>query len=108
MATICRRFAIGAGRREAALLNQRHVLALNSGSSSLKFGLFRVAPERCETLCSETVISADRVELCDAMRRVVSVLAQPGLPTPDVIGHRVVHGGPALHQHGLIDAALLA
>jgi acetate kinase len=87
-----------------ALTTQHHVLALNSGSSSSKFGLFRVASDRCETLVAETVGSAEPEA---AMARVASVLAQPGLPAPDAIGHRVVHGGPTLRQHRLIDAALL-
>ncbi len=86
------------------LKTQRHVLALNSGSSSFKFGLFRVASDLCETLCAETVASADPA---DAMARVASALARPGVPAPDVVGHRVVHGGPTLRKHGLIDAALL-
>jgi acetate kinase len=104
MATICPRFAIGAGRVEAGLLKPRHVLALNSGSSSVKFGLFRVAAESCDVLCAETLAGADPAA---AGARVASVLARPGLPRPDVIGHRVVHGGPTLRRHGLIDAALL-
>ncbi len=104
MATTCRRFAIGAGRSEHRVLKQRHVLALNSGSSSFKFGLFRVASDGCDALCADTVAGADPA---DAMARVVSVLAQPGLPAPDAIGHRVVHGGPTLRKHSLIDAALL-
>jgi acetate kinase len=86
------------------MLSPCHVLALNSGSSSVKFGLFRVAPERCETLCAGTMADADPTA---AMAGVVSALAQPGLPAPDAIGHRVVHGGPTLRRHGLIDAALL-
>ncbi len=86
------------------MLKQRHVLALNSGSSSFKFGLFRVASNRCEALVAETVAEADPAA---AMARVASALARPGLPAPDAIGHRVVHGGPTLRQHGPIDAALL-
>ncbi len=85
----------------------RHVLAINSGSSSLKFGLFRVASDHCETLCAATLTSNDPVDLADAMGHMASALVQPGLPAPDVIGHRVVHGGPTLRQHGLIDTALL-
>jgi acetate kinase len=90
-----------------ALTTQRHVLALNSGSSSFKFGLFRVASDRCESLVAETIAGADAADPADTMTRVASVLARPGLPAPDAIGHRVVHGGPALRRHGLIDAALL-
>jgi acetate kinase len=105
------------------------VLALNSGSSSLKFGLYRAGPSRTEmllsgeaesigsktakfhaqisrenTLLSETVaISSQR----DAIIRIGRVLADSKLPTPAAIGHRIVHGGPKLRQHCLIDDSVL-
>ena len=80
------------------------VLALNSGSSSLKFGLYRVDPTGAEKLFGESVSSAGHP---DGMTRVASVLAASRMPPPDAIGHRIVHGGPALRQHGRIDAAVL-
>ena len=81
-----------------------NILALNSGSSSLKFGFYRVDSAGAEPLLAETVATADEP---DAMNRVASVLAASGLPPPDAIGHRIVHGGPALRQHCRIDAAVL-
>jgi acetate kinase len=30
------------------------------------------------------------------------------MPVPDAIGHRIVHGGPKLRQHCLIDDSVLA
>src|ERR1700683_5691818 len=60
-ATTCLKSAIGAGPRESdASAGQRmtdaepelNVLALNSGSSSLKFGLYRVGSARIEMLLS--------------------------------------------------------
>ena len=81
-----------------------HVLALNSGSSSLKFGLYRVDSNGAEKLFGESVSTADDP---DAMARVVGVLAASGMPPPNVIGHRIVHGGPALRQHCRIDDAVL-
>ena len=81
-----------------------YVLALNSGSSSLKFGLYRVEASSIETLLAETVSSADHR---DAIARVSSLLAESNMPAPDAIGHRIVHGGPALRQHCLIDDAVL-
>ena len=81
-----------------------NILALNSGSSSLKFGLYRVDSAGTETIVAETVSSADPR---DAMTRVASVLAQSGMPAPAAIGHRIVHGGPKLRQHCVIDDSVL-
>ena len=41
------------------------------------------------------------------MARVASALAASGMPAPDAIGHRIVHGGPALRQHCRIDDTVL-
>jgi acetate kinase len=104
------------------------VLALNSGSSSLKFGLYRVdAAGVAMRLAGEaqaigsaqsrfTARAADGQELaCDhapvenpeqAVQRVARILAQSGAPAPTVIGHRVVHGGARQVRHCLIDAAV--
>jgi len=80
------------------------VLALNSGSSSLKFGLFRVDSNGAEKLFGESVSMADHP---DAILQVTSALAASGTPPPDAIGHRIVHGGPVLRQHCRIDDAVL-
>jgi acetate kinase len=105
------------------------VLALNSGSSSLKFGLYRVDASRAEALLSgeaeeigdkeskfhatdsrgnallsETLpISSQR----DAIVRIGRLLADAKIPAPAAIGHRIVHGGPKLRQHCLIDQSVL-
>jgi acetate kinase len=106
-----------------------NVLALNSGSSSLKFGLYGVGASRTETLLSgeveaigakESRLSAAdsrRQELvtdttaiashAEAITRIGVLLANSGMPAPSAIGHRVVHGGPALLQHCLIDDSVL-
>jgi acetate kinase len=81
-----------------------HVLALNSGSSSLKFGLFRVNATGTERLFADTVSTTDPLE---AIYRVTRILGTANLPPPDAIGHRIVHGGPALRQHCRIDEAVL-
>ena len=81
-----------------------NVLALNSGSSSLKFGMYRVDANAAEKLFGTSVSTADDP---DAMAHVVRVLAASGMPPPDAIGHRIVHGGPALRQHCRIDDAVL-
>jgi len=106
-----------------------HVLALNSGSSSLKFGLYRVGSSHTELLLSgeaesigeskakihaqdargqellsETGAIADQGQ---AIARVGRLLDDAKLPAPAAIGHRLVHGGPRLRQHCRIDPAVL-
>jgi acetate kinase len=105
------------------------VLALNSGSSSLKFGLYRVESSHLKVLVSgeaelvgggkgqfraddslgtplvrETTSIADQGE---AIIRIGRLLTDTGMPAPAAIGHRVVHGGPQLRRHCLIDDAVL-
>src|ERR1700691_4411200 len=61
MATTCRQSATGAGPRERDVSagqrmtdagSELNILALNSGSSSLKFGLYCVGSSRVESLLS--------------------------------------------------------
>jgi acetate kinase len=110
-------------------LRDLNVLALNSGSSSLKFGLYRVGPERVDLLLSGEAQSTGeggsgfsandaqgRQLICEAahlltpretMLRIGKMIAETGGPFPAAVGHRVVHGGPTLTRHRLIDAAVL-
>ena len=106
-----------------------NVLALNSGSSSLKFGLYRVGCVRTEmllsgeaeligdergkfyaqdsrgnALLSETVSIPDQQE---AIIRIGRLLADSKMPAPAAVGHRIVHGGPKLRQHCPIDDSVL-
>ena len=105
------------------------ILALNSGSSSLKFGVYRVGPARAEmllageaesigegegklsardssgkALLSETTSIPDQGE---AIIRIGRLLANSNVPAPAAIGHRIVHGGPSLRRHCLIDGSVL-
>ena len=80
------------------------VLALNSGSSSFKFGLYRVETSRTEELLSDTTPARSAGE---AVAEIANILVQSKLPTPAAIGHRIVHGGPALRQHCVIDGSVL-
>jgi acetate kinase len=105
------------------------ILALNSGSSSLKFGLYRTGAERTERVLSgeaeaigdgngkfsaqdghgKTIIS-ESVSLPgqgEAIIRIAELLADADEPAPVAIGHRIVHGGPRLRQHCLIDGPVL-
>ncbi len=105
------------------------ILALNSGSSSLKFGLYRVGSTQTEMLFSgeaesiggETgdfrardaagnTLLAEKSPLAgyaEAITRIASLLTQFKMPPPVAVGHRIVHGGPALTQHCVIDEAVL-
>ena len=103
------------------------VLALNSGSSSLKFGLYRVSS--ADTVC---LISGDAAHTDSAhtafhaedaqgqtvlhettlvtapqamVARIASLLADSHLAMPQAIGHRIVHGGPGLRR---IDKAVIS
>lgn len=82
-----------------------NVLALNSGSSSLKFGVYRVDSTGPRKLLAESFSTTKTV---DAMARVVNQLAGSGMPPPDAIGHRIVHGGARLRDHCRIDEAVLS
>lgn len=75
------------------------VLALNAGSTSLKFGLYRVENESCEALESDEVEGSD----------VAAIEAKlSAWPAPEIVGHRIVHGGAKVRAHCLIDDDLLA
>jgi len=43
----------------------------------------------------------------EAVDRIAQLLADHGAPAPEAIGHRLVHGGPKLRAHCLIDDAVL-
>ena len=105
------------------------MLALNSGSSSLKFGLYRVGSFRTEMLLSgaaeligeKTANSSHKISrgtalLCEtvsipsqreAIICIGRLLADSKMPAPAAVGHRIVHGGPKLRQHCLIDDSVL-
>jgi acetate kinase len=76
-----------------------HVLALNAGSSSLKFGVYAAGTEPLRVLLTGEAPSVESV----AQR-----IAQADLPAVDAVGHRIVHGGPRLRRHCRIDAQVLA
>jgi acetate kinase len=105
------------------------ILALNSGSSSLKFGLYGVGPSATEMLLSgqaEAIggkdgsfhaqdsngnsVLSEAAPLSNARAAIIRIgrlLADTDLPVPSAIGHRVVHGGPQLRQHCLITDSVL-
>jgi acetate kinase len=105
------------------------ILVLNSGSSSLKFGIYRPgatdrgATEEEPLLTGSAegigrdngalhIRSADGKPLlqrdcihesqCDALSTLATAIRQHIDDTPVAVGHRVVHGGPKLRQHQII------
>jgi acetate kinase len=107
----------------------RTILALNSGSSSLKFGLF--APgEQDEDLLLQgmasgigrqagtiQIRSADGARLFsqdhvlespyDALTQLSTVLREHMKTAPVAVGHRIVHGGPHLREHQPLTPAVI-
>jgi len=105
------------------------VLALNSGSSSLKFGLYRVGPTKADLLLTGKAEAigeegsqfhardlrndarlAEPTPIAnqkDAIARIGKFLDDSSAPALLAVGHRVVHGGPKLRQHCLIDEQVL-
>lgn len=103
---------------------KRTILALNSGSSSLKLGLYSLQGTNEETLATGAVEAlgtkdatkdgrvwmqqgekfllkenralATSREAADFLTKTLTVHS---LPQPDIIGHRIVHGGPRLREH---------
>ncbi len=80
------------------------VLALNAGSSSLKFGLYNVSATGSEELLSGSEETTGNAPA--AIARIAAALAAKTLPKPDVVGHRIVHGGPTLRRHARINVAV--
>lgn len=101
--------------------NDSLVLAVNSGSSSLKFGLYaegerdeallyrgeasgvgrrdgklKIVDAEGEIVYSDGYASSSQA---DAFESVLSHLNGRGIGTIAAVGHRVVHGGPHLRQH---------
>ncbi|MGB7191120.1 MAG: acetate/propionate family kinase [Acidobacteriaceae bacterium] len=105
------------------------ILAVNSGSSSLKFGLFAHRGDDESPLYqgeAENIGRPDsRLSITDAaqksvldepcastsqtaaLKSILDALAKCGAPTPAAVGHRVVHGGPHLRQHQRITPAVI-
>ena len=103
------------------------VLVFNTGSSSLKCGLYEVDASAARPLIeaeAQAIGRQGRLEVRDAagqsllgeeaqfadmsaaVARIRAVFEQH-TPAPQAIGHRLVHGGAQLTQHTLIDPAVL-
>jgi acetate kinase len=106
---------------------KRTVLALNAGSSSLKFALYDANPlvrtfsgaiERIGlpaaafTLKDANGRQIERVEIpapnhVSAMEHLLRRLDKMGDDTFEAVGHRVVHGGPHYREPQIVDGAML-
>ena len=106
--------------------DDRTILVLNSGSSSLKFGLFRHAGDdeslllegsaegigrddgslRIKAPDGQVLVQQERVleSQIDALQKLADVLTEQHHARPSAVGHRVVHGGPHLRAHQRITA----
>ena len=98
------------------------VLVLNCGSSSLKYAVVepesgrhvadgvieRIGERQTGTRAGETAAPADHEA---ALRLAFAALAESGRDLDDLglvaVGHRVVHGGPDLHEPTIVDDTLL-
>ena len=77
------------------------VLVINCGSATLKYKLFEAGGDELEVLATATV------EITGGYRTAVEE-GMAALPArPDVIAHRVVHGGGRLPEVAIIDPAVL-
>jgi acetate kinase len=105
------------------------VLALNSGSSSLKFGIYyRGASDEeplltgnasgigrddgaldIRTSSGKTLIERNSIHESqnDALTAIAAAIHEHIHSTPAAVGHRVVHGGPKLRMHQLITPQVL-
>jgi acetate kinase len=82
----------------------RSVLALNRGSSTLKFGLFTLSLDAAPLFRGTVAISDDR----SAFEQVIARVSEPVEKHPlAVVAHRLVHGGPNMRAPRTVDDALL-
>jgi acetate kinase len=96
-----------AAENEGRMREGKRVLALNSGSSSLKYALF--TGEKRELRGEVERIGAGGVpDHAAAVEQVFGELTKRRLSKPDAVGHRLVHGGPQHLEPTLVDDALLA
>ena len=105
------------------------ILVLNSGSSSLKFGIYRPGETDEEPMLTGSaegvgrddgslhILSSDGTSVSqrecihesqsEALNALAAAIREHIDHTPLAVGHRVVHGGPNLRRHQIITPQLL-
>ena len=103
------------------------ILALNCGSSSLKFGVYL-----CEGVASRLLGEGEAEEIgrenssfwfaaggitqkeqiripnhVGALSRALIAFQEHGVPRPVAVGHRIVHGGPQVREHRILTPLVL-
>ncbi len=89
----------------AAPLSDRSLLAINCGSSSIKFGLFTCEPAPVVLGRGSVSAPATAAAFEQVMERVAAAMVRYPLAA---VGHRIVHGGPALSEPQRITPELVA
>ncbi len=90
-------YRVGPGRSEVLLAGEAEAI----GDRASRFS---TEDSRGDVVVRETgAIPSQR----EAIVRIGRLLAESGLPVPAAVGHRIVHGGPQLLAHCLIDDAVL-
>jgi len=83
------------------------VLCVNTGSSSLKCGLFETDDRGERSLASIDIDGDQFTDHNAALGSALDQLEARALPTPAAAGHRIVHAGPDHATHARIDEHLL-
>ena len=81
-----------------------NILALNVGSSSLKFRLFQIMPDGEKVLTEGTLERLDAGALPDAVQKAIEQCKPFGI---DAVGHRVVQGGARFFEPTRVTPAVL-
>ena len=105
------------------------ILVLNSGSSSLKFGVYRRGTADAEMVLEgsadgigrdggslkmraaegESLLEQEHVleTQPEALKKIAGALGEHLKQAPEAVAHRVVHGGPKLREHQRITPEVL-
>jgi acetate kinase len=110
------------------LANEKLILSLNCGSSSLKFGVYRVTAKDPELVCEGEAEEIGRpngsfwfkhgdvkdqqqrayANHGEALTHALTLLEQQAIKQFWKAGHRVVHGGPEVREHRALTPEVLA
>jgi acetate kinase len=82
------------------------VLAVNCGSSSLKWALVEATRGGERPLARDVIERIGGTDVADhdaAVKRMLTRLRDLGVPGPEAVGHRIVHGGARMTQPTIVD-----